>query len=77
MENEYTEVAPDTSAKMFRIPRLSVTTTYAMLRGIDETSGTGPDLLPARVLKARTAELALPVTLLTKELLRERCWPAC
>ena len=77
VENEYTEVAPDTSAKMFRIPRLSVTTTYAMLRGIDETSGTGPDLLPARVLKACAAELALPVTLLTRKLLRERCWPAC
>ena len=76
-ENEYTELIPTTRARMLRLPRLSVGTTHDLLRNIDETSGTGPDLLPARVLKACAAELALPVTLLVRMLLREHCWPEC
>ena len=62
---------------MLRVPRLSVATTYALLIVLDDTSGTGPDLLPTCVLKACGAELALPVTLLARKLLREHCWPAC
>ena len=75
--NEYTELVSHTRARMLRLPRVSVGVTHALLSNIDETSGTGPDLLPARVLKACAAELALPVTLLVRKLLREHCWPEC
>ena len=62
---------------MLRVPRLSVTTTHALFSGLDDSSGTGPDLLLARVLKQCAAELALPVTLLVRKLINEHCWPAC
>ena len=75
--NIYTELEPITQAKMFRVPRLSVSSVYALLRDLDATSGTGPDRLPARVLKECAAELALPLTLLVRKLIREKCWPAC
>ena len=62
---------------MIRLPRLSISTVHTLLRNFDETTGAGPDLLLARVLKACAAELALPVTLLTRKCLRERGWPEC
>ena len=76
-DNEYTERFSTTQARMLRMRRLSVSTMYMLLRNLDETSGTRPDLLPARVLKACAAELAIPLTLLTRKLLRDRCWPEC
>ena len=75
--NIYTELEPITQAKMFRVPRLSVSSVYALLRDLDATSGTGPDRLPARVLKECAAEFALPLTLLVRKFIREKCWPAC
>ena len=75
--NAYTTLEPTTQARMFRVPRLSVSSVHALLSGLDETSGTGPDRLPARVLKACAAELALPLTLLIRKLLDEQCWPDC
>ena len=48
-----------------------------MLKALDESSGTGPDLLPARVQKRCVDALVLHITLLTRKLLRERRWPAC
>ena len=75
--NEYTPLTHTSSARMMRMPRVRVDTTYRILRKLDETSGTGPDLLPARVLKLCAAQLATPVALLTRKLLRERRWPRC
>ena len=75
--NSYTTLEPTVRVRMLRIPRLSVSSVHALLRGLDETSGTGPDRLPARVLKACAAELALPLTLLVRKLIREQCWPSC
>ena len=76
-ENEYTALTHDPPAKMLRMPRLRVSKVHNLLCKIDETSGTGPDMLPARILKHCAAELAIPVTLLTRKLLREHCWPQC
>ena len=39
-------------------------------------SATGPDYLPARILKMCAAALALPVYLLTMAILREGIWPS-
>ncbi len=50
---------------------------YKLLRDLDVHSGIGPDLLPARVLKACASELALPVTLLTRRLPTQGRWPSC
>ena len=57
--------------------RIRVRTVHKLLRSLDEHSGTGPDRLPARILKACAAELALPVTLLARKLLTEARWPSC
>ena len=59
------------------MPTLRVSKVCDLLRKLDETSGTGPDLLPARILKHCASELAIPVTLLARKLLREHCWPQC
>ncbi len=76
-QNEYSELTEHTEAKMRRMPKLTVSKVFDLLQKLDETSGTGPDLLPARVLKHCAAELAIPVTLLARKLLREHCWPQC
>ena len=57
--------------------RLRVRHVLKILENLDESSGTGPDLLPARILKRMASALALPVTLLARKLLRDRRWPAC
>ena len=76
-ENEYTELGPPCTAQMPSFLRLRTRTVKKILRELDEFSGTGPDLLPARILRKCAAELTLPVTLLTRLLLREGCWPDC
>ena len=76
-QNEYTTLPGAPAVRALRLPRLSVRKTYDLLAKLDETSGTGPDLLPARILKGCAAELAVPLTLLARKLLREHCWPQC
>ena len=57
--------------------RLRVRAVLNILKNFDESSGTGPDLLPARILTLMAEELALPITLLARKILRERRWPDC
>ena len=75
--NEYSTLTREPPARMLRMTKLTIKTVHDLLRALDETSGTGPDLLSSRVLKECAAELALPVTLLTRKLLTERRWPQC
>ena len=75
--NLYSDLPPQTAGNMRGFLRLRVRKVHALLKNLDEHSGTGPDLLPSRVLKKCAAELALPVTLLTRKLLRDRRWPQC
>ncbi len=75
--NHYSDLTTSAPARMLRMPKLRVTKVFSLLKDLDETSGTGPDLLPARILKHCAAELAIPVTLLTRKLLREQRWPSC
>ena len=42
--------------------------TLKIVRDLDEHLGTGPDFLPARILKRCAAEFAYPVTLLARKL---------
>ena len=47
------------------------------LKELEVDTATGPDKLPARILRECAEELALPVTLLIRKLLSEGCWPNC
>ena len=75
--NDYTPLEEPRAVQMNGFLRVRVRTVKRILKNLDETSGTGPDLLPARILKTCFAELALPVTLLTRKLLSEGRWPNC
>ena len=77
-ENAYSTLLghPD-GAQQSGFLRIRVRTVFKILRDLDEHSGTGPDRLPARILKRCASELALPVTLLARKLLSEGRWPAC
>ena len=46
-----------------------------MLQAIDADSGTGPDQLPARILKYCAKQLALPVALLAFRIIGMGHWP--
>ena len=45
-QNDYSELTEHTEAKMRRMPKLTVSKVFDLLQKLDETSGTGPDLLP-------------------------------
>lgn len=57
--------------------RLRFRMVHKVLRSLDETSGTGPDLLPSKILKRCAKQLALPVALLSRKCLNEGRWPQC
>ena len=57
--------------------RLRSRTAKQFLSSLRVDSGTGPDHLPARVLKFCAAELALPVTLLARRIIEQSRWPEC
>ena len=47
------------------------------MKQLREDSGTGPDLLAAKILKKCADELAKPVALLVRIILDTGCWPMC
>ena len=57
--------------------RTRVRSVYTTPRNLDEHFGTGPDLLPVRILKKCTRILAFPVALLARKLLCDSRWPLC
>ena len=75
--NQYSELRGQERDPQQGFLRLRVRTVLKLLKGLDEHSGTGPDRLPTRILKRCAAELALPVTLLSRKLLAEGRWPLC
>ena len=75
--NQYSEPQHETREEQQGFLRLRVRTVKKLLAALDEHSGTGPDRLPARILKSCAAELALPVTLLARKLLAAGRWPSC
>ena len=48
-----------------------------VLKQLDEDSATGPNGLPAKVLKKCAAELATPIARLVRKMLNEGVWPKC
>ena len=75
--NEYTSLGAPCDEQMHSFLRLRVRTVKTIMKALDETSGTGPGLLLARLLKMCADPLALPITLLARKLLRKRRWPEC
>ena len=74
--NEYTAVKIST-ARQLQIPLPTVELSEQELRMLDSKSGTGPDALPARILKECARELALPITILTTRIICTGQWPDC
>ena len=72
--NEYTKLEP-TIGRQRVIRQLTVREAAATLAALDEHSGTGPDLLPSRILKHCAQELAYPVLKLTMLILNSGEWP--
>ena len=63
------------SEKMASFNLIRVRWTEAVLKKLSDDTATGPDFIPARVLKKFAKILALPITILIRKLLREHCWP--
>ena len=51
--------------------------TYHILTHLDENKATGPDLIPAKILKRIAKFIAAPLTRLCRRLFDESCWPTC
>ena len=48
--------------------------TLKILKGLDESKATGPDCIPSSILKHIANEIAGPLVVLCRRLLREACW---
>ena len=74
--NEYTVVQRISQHQKIRQP-LSVRDAGKTLEALDENSGTGPDMLPARILKLCAKQFSGPVLQLTERILETGEWPSC
>ena len=72
--NEYSVVEPH-HCKQAKLRKLTVDDVTGILGALDESSGTGPDRLPARILKQCRDCLAYPILLLTIFILNVGEWP--
>ena len=70
----YTEHAPTELTSSLTLVRAQWT--YQVLKNLRADTATGPDLLPARILKTCAKALAVPMTLLIRLLRRCGRWPA-
>eukprot|EP00969_Alexandrium_andersonii_P122075 5396925-Alexandrium_andersonii.AAC.1 len=75
-ENEYTVLPPavrgDDDFVVVRTRRAA-----AVLRDLRDDSATGPDSLPARILRTCSKQLSLPFVKLARVILRAGEWPRC
>jgi hypothetical protein len=74
-ENDYTEIEGSGFGSQKRPAAVTVHDAEKVLAALREESGTGPDLLPSRILKYCAKELALPVQRLTLRILETGLWP--
>ena len=72
--NEYSEIDAELEpADEVRAPDVDVA--VRILQGLDESSGTGPDLVPTKILKTCAQSLAYPIWLLAVSILTFGAWP--
>ena len=74
--NEFSDPRPPLQT-LDRFLRIRERDVLKILKQLDVTSATGPDGLPALILKQCGPELALPITLLSRLCLSEGNWPSC
>ena len=74
-ENEYTKLVGPHCSPQKQLPQLQENDAEHIMDKLKDDSGTGPDLLPARILKNCSAALAKPVLLLTLSILNCGVWP--
>jgi hypothetical protein len=74
-ENDYTELDVSPLRKQEKLPAVTERCAEDVLKRLNEDSGTGPDILPARILKHCASALARPVQLLTLCILSAGIWP--
>ena len=73
--NQYSDVDPPVERTSNFLP-VRVRHAMQVLKNLKEDSGTGPDLLSAKVLKNCCSSLALPVAMLARLILKHGIWPA-
>ena len=76
VSNEFSEIAVSPYRGQDKLSKLTVKHSEKVLNELDECSATGPDLLPARILKRCASELAAPILMLTLHILAMGDWPA-
>jgi hypothetical protein len=74
--NEYTDLGPKLRSQN-ELRLLTLGETVKTLAALDDDSGTGPDLLPARILKNCAEQLGYPILQLVMLILNSGEWPAC
>jgi hypothetical protein len=74
--NEYCTIDVPTWKKQVALPRVTSKRVEEVLEALDENSGTGPDLLPSRMLRQSAKALAVPVKRLVDLILRTGKWPS-
>ena len=74
--NEYTDLE-GTAFQQKKLRTLQLGEAAKTMEALDEQSGTGPDLLPARILKHCAAQLAYPILQLAMLILDSGEWPEC
>ena len=74
-KNDYTRLSDHQDTEQRALKRLHEKDAEIVLHNLREDSGTGPDGLPARILKTCSAALALPVLLLSMCILTSGVWP--
>jgi hypothetical protein len=72
--NDYTDLGPKARGQK-ELSLLTVEVVIKTLAALDERSGTGPDLLPARILKNCAEQLAYPIMQLAFLILNSGEWP--
>ena len=72
--NEYSEVAA-TAADSRQFGLVEETLALQVLSEIRSDSATGPDLLPARILKECARQLARPISMLARRIIATSTWP--
>ena len=77
-KNAYTELRPvSLEWGADRDTALNASTACDVLNALREESATGPDLLPARILRNCAASLATPIYSLAVAILNQGVWPSC
>ena len=73
-ENKYT-VVKKTSFMQEEVPLPTTQIAFEVMNSIREDSGTGPDEVPAKIIKRCAAQLAYPVAILAMRIIMLGVWP--